>query len=144
MRGQISPREKTQKNCKRPTKACETNWHWQVITEMAGASEIILIHPGQGAAGVDKNGFKLPLAQETRTEVFAAKMSVGCKEFYQAQQAGREALMKFRVHAAEYEGQLFAEYEGKRYKILRTYTPEDSEETELTLSDLSERSENGG
>lgn len=76
---------------------------------------------------------------ETKREVFANRKSVGYSEFYKSDLAGYSTELKFDVHSQEYAGEPFAEYGGKRYKILRTYDTKNGEFTELTLSDLSER-----
>lgn len=90
----------------------------------------------------NENGFPNP-PTETKSVVFANKKSVGYAEFYKAQQAGYSAEIKFDVYAEEYHGEQFAEHEGKRYKVLRTYLSKNGETVELTLSDLTERG-NGG
>ncbi|WP_052152879.1 phage head closure protein [Dehalobacter sp. UNSWDHB] len=84
---------------------------------------------------VNEHGF--PNEQtETAKTVFANKLSVGYSEFYKAAQAGYTAELKFDVYTQEYEGQEIAEYEGKRYRVLRTYVSKNGEFTELTLVDL--------
>lgn len=79
-------------------------------------------------------------AGEVATEVYARKKDVGYSEFYKAQAAGYETLMKFDVYTEEYAGQTLAEVDGIRYKVLRTYQPKEDAGmlTELTLTDLSE------
>ena len=87
----------------------------------------------------DEAGFTLPQIGDSVT-VFANKKAVGYREFFLAKQAGHTEQMKFDIFAAEYNGQTLAEYEGKRYRVLRTYNdPKKPDEIELTLSDLSER-----
>ena len=87
----------------------------------------------------NENGFTLPQSGE-RTTVYANKKSVGFSEFFKAKQAGYTEQIKFDVYTAEYDGQTLAEHEGTQYRILRTYCdPRTPDETELTLSDLSER-----
>lgn len=52
------------------------------------------------------------------------------------------AELKFDVYTEEYGGQKLAEVDGVRYKVLRTYRdPKNPDITELTLSDLSEATE---
>jgi SPP1 family predicted phage head-tail adaptor len=84
--------------------------------------------------GTDDNGFPLAPAEEA-TEVFANKKSVGYNEFYQAQRAGYNSTLKFDVYTAEYTGQTAAEYDGKRYMILRSWLLGNGDEIELTLTD---------
>jgi len=92
------------------------------------------------ADATDSDGFTLPRVGK-ETTVYANKKSVGFSEFFKAKQAGYTEQLKFDIFTVEYEGQTLAEYEGKRYRILRTYIdPKTAGEfTELTLSDLSER-----
>lgn len=103
---------------------------------MRWSEEITLIKLTGG--GTNENGFPTKPG-ETATTVFCNKKSVGYSEFYKARQAGYNTVMKVDVHAEEYVEQEQAEYCGKRYEILRTYTDKSGELTELTLSDLSER-----
>lgn len=101
--------------------------------------EITLIALIDPAERVNEHGFRNPQA-EAKTTVFANQKSVGYSEFYKAAQAGYETTLKFDVYKAEYDGQKLAEYNGKRYRILRTYEdPKRPDELELTLSDLTER-----
>jgi hypothetical protein len=115
---------------------------------MRWSDEITLIGvklPDGQTDATDENGFPLQL-EEAKTTVFANKKSVGFNEFFKARQAGYTAHLKFDVFTEEYDGQPFAEYNGKRFKILRTYifTNTSGDYTELTLSDLSERGGAGG
>lgn len=115
---------------------------------MCWSDEITLISaevPADPADATNNNGFPVK-PSETRTTVYANKKSVGFNEFFKAKQAGYSEEMKFDVFTVEYAGQPFAEYGGKRYKILRTYEDPktEGEYTELTLSDLSERGRSGG
>lgn len=105
---------------------------------MRWVDEITLIAQAPPADGYNENGF--PNEQiETRITVFGNKKSVGYSEFYKAAQAGVEAVLKFDVYAEEYSGQRLAEYEGRRFKVLRTYSdPRKPDEIELTLSDITE------
>jgi hypothetical protein len=107
---------------------------------------ISVLAPGEET---DSQGFYLP-PEETRREVYGNKRSVGSAEFYRSSQAGTVAQIKFIVRSDEYSGEKFVEYEGKRYRVLRTYettslgssrtqNSASGEFTELTLTDLSER-----
>ena len=87
----------------------------------------------------DSGGFAVPEAGEGIT-VFASQKSVGYSEFFKAKQEGYTERFKFDVYTAEYDGQTIAEYEGKRYTVLRTYSDIKTPDfTELTLSDIKER-----
>ena len=103
---------------------------------MQWSDELKLVH---GDSDPDNEGFSTPkLGSDTK--VFANRKSVGFNEFFKAQQAGFTEQMKFDIFASEYEGQEFAVYEEKPYRILRTYeNPKRPDELELTLSDLAER-----
>lgn len=105
---------------------------------MRWVDEITLIAQTPPAEKVNENGFP-NAAEETRTTVFGNVKSVGYSEFYKAAQAGFEAEMKCDVYAEEYHGERLAEYEGRRFKVIRTYRdPKKPDEIELTLSDISE------
>jgi hypothetical protein len=63
-----------------------------------------------------------PVIQETRREVFCELRSIGAKEFYQAQAVGFQPELKFVLaDFYDYEGEPLVEYEGQRYRVLRTY-----------------------
>jgi len=106
---------------------------------MKWSDVITLIHADFSLA-TDPEGFTAPeLAKGA--EVFANKKSVGFNEFFKAQQAGYTEQLKFDLYTAEYEGQTVAKYDGKLFRILRTYIDPktEGEYIELTLSDLKER-----
>lgn len=65
----------------------------------------------------------------TSNEAFASKKSIRQSEFYQAQAAGLKPSIAFDVRSMEYNDEKLLEYEGKRYRIMRTY--ESGEFTEL-------------
>ena len=92
----------------------------------------------------NENGFEIPEGEGQKRTVYANKKSVGISEFYKAQQSGYSADLKFDVYTDEYQGEPFAEYQGRRYKVLRTYESKNGETIELTLSDLSQRGEGSG
>jgi SPP1 family predicted phage head-tail adaptor len=71
--------------------------------------------------GVDQYGD--PTVSEDRREVFCSCSSIGQKEFYQAQAVGLQPEIKFTLQDYyDYEGEMYAEHEGIRYKIIRTYS----------------------
>ena len=86
----------------------------------------------------DDDGFATA-PTESETEVFGNRKSVSSSEFYRAAQTGIAVVMKYDIHSIDYTGQTIAAADGKRYRILRTYEI-DGETTELTLSDMAERS----
>lgn len=80
--------------------------------------------------------------QETvsRKDILAEKKSVGMKEKYEALSKGLHPELVFKIaDRLDYDGQEFIEYgadaEGNpvRYRILRTYGPDDSDELEIVV-----------
>jgi hypothetical protein len=115
---------------------------------MRWSDELTLISetiPADEEEATNENGFALT-EEGDRTTVFANKKSVGFNEFFKAKMAGYNEELKFDVFTEEYTGQTLAEYNCKRYRVLRSYIdPKTSGEyTELTLSDLSERGDSVG
>ena len=93
--------------------------------------------------GINEHGFSIE-TEEQRNKVFGNKKSVRGSEFYQAWQIGIEVKFIFEMRLIDYNNEEYAEFEGKRYKILRTYENKNGEFVELTLSDLSERGVDDG
>lgn len=59
---------------------------------------------------------------ELPREVFAEQMSIGQKEFYQAQAVGLQPEIKFKLSDyLDYENEPLVEHDGQRYRVLRTY-----------------------
>lgn len=80
--------------------------------------------------GVDAYGD--PAITETAREVFAKLGSIGQKEFYQAHAVGLKPELKFVLtDYLDYEGESLVQYEGQRYRVLRTYRK--GQELELTV-----------
>jgi len=86
--------------------------------------------------GVDEYGD--PKIVETQTQVFCNIMSIGQKEFYDAQTVGAKPELK--VVIADYydysdeDEIIVVDYRGKtRYQVLRTYRVLGSNELEITL-----------
>ena len=63
--------------------------------------------------------------------VLCALKSVTRNEFYSAAQAGLRPERVFVIHGYEYEGEQEVEFEGERYRVVRTYSVS-FEELELT------------
>lgn len=91
-------------------------------------SEVLtLIQRTQGA-----DDYGDPVITETRREVLAEPLSVGQSEFYQAQAAGLKPELKLKLaDYLDYEGEALVEYQGERFKVLRTYRT--GQELELTV-----------
>lgn len=83
---------------------------------MVRADVIALIGETPGAHGV----FEAP--EESRNEVPCTVRSVGYSEFYAARSAGIEPSIVFVLALAEdYAGQKIVEWNGVRYRVLRTW-----------------------
>lgn len=81
----------------------------------------------------DNDGF--PVTTEIKRQVFADKKSVRQSEFYQAALQNINLELMFDVRTVDYQEEKLLDYEGKRYKIVRTYD-KDGEMTELICSRL--------
>lgn len=68
--------------------------------------------------------------KETGRAVLATVSGVSRSEFYAASASGMKPSATFGVHPADYQDEKFLVYEGKRYKVLRSY-PRTLRETEL-------------
>jgi len=77
----------------------------------------------------DEIGNQMPI--ETRKTVLCNVKSVGRNEFYSAATSGLRPSVVFVVHRYEYSGEPEVEFEGIRYRVIRTYAV-DFEEVELT------------
>lgn len=66
-----------------------------------------------------------------RKTVLCGLKSVARSEFYGAAQAGLRPERVFVIHGYEYEGETEVEFEGERYRVVRTYSVS-FEELELT------------
>lgn len=57
-----------------------------------------------------------------RREVFAKRLSIGQKEFYEAMANGLQPEIKFELaDSFDYEDEKTVEHNGKRYDVLRTF-----------------------
>ena len=97
--------------------------------------EITLITETEPTEKTNTNGFENPMVETSRT-VFCNRRSISQGEYYKAQQAGKQVEAKVEVHTVDYDGEVLAEFESKRYSVLKTYEPDDSDVIELTLTDL--------
>lgn len=77
----------------------------------------------------DEIGNQIPV--ETRKTILCKVKSVGRSEFYGAATAGLRPERVFVIHGYEYEGEQEVEFQGERYRVVRTYSVS-FEETELT------------
>lgn len=106
---------------------------------MARWSDVITLIKTPAEDQIDKDGFPLPPEEESSRVIFANKKPAWQSEFFNAQLSGIEIRHKFDIYTIEYDGERLAEYEGKRYRIVRAGESKNGELTELTLSDLSEK-----
>ncbi|MFU8753348.1 phage head closure protein [Streptococcus suis] len=81
-----------------------------------------------------KDKLKQNITEEVKTVLLCRKKSISRSEFYQANQASIRPSLVVDIHSFEYDNQELAEFEGKRYRILKTY-PVDLETLELTLTE---------
>lgn len=72
---------------------------------------------------------------EVHLEVFCDKKSVGRSEFYSAARSGLSNISIFIIHKFEYSEEEYVEYEGERYKVIKTYDI-DEEYIELTCREV--------
>lgn len=77
----------------------------------------------------DEIGNRVPV--ETRTTVLCSVKSAARSDFYSGAAAGLRPEYVFTIHAYEYSGERIVEFEGKRYRVIRTYQT-GTEEIELT------------
>lgn len=69
---------------------------------------------------------------ETRRQVFCEYRSIGTHEFYQAQATGLKPEIKLVIaDYLDYNGEHLVDYDGRRYRVLRTYRT--GQELEITL-----------
>lgn len=72
------------------------------------------------------------IEKQEKTMRFAKLKSIGQTEFYQAQANGLKPELKFVLaDVLDYEGQEEVIYNNFRYKVLRTFKPEDKNEIEI-------------
>lgn len=90
--------------------------------------------------GKDADGFITPPIERSRS-VFCNVISVGQAEFYKAAQADIRVETKCKIYTADYEGERLCELNGKRYTILRTFSPNNGEFIELSLTDIKQSQE---
>jgi SPP1 family predicted phage head-tail adaptor len=69
----------------------------------------------------------------TETKIFCGIKSIGRNEFYNAAVAGLKPEIIFIIHGYEYNSQEKVKYDGKLYKVMKTYST-NFEEIELTCS----------
>lgn len=73
-----------------------------------------------------------PIKELTKKKRFAEKLEIGQKEFYQAATTGLKPEVKFAIWKWEYNNEMYFEYDGRNYKIIKTYERKIDEKIELT------------
>lgn len=81
----------------------------------------------------DENGVEI--SNRIPTPVLCNKKSVSSSVFYSAKQEGLRPSYVFTINKYEYDGQQEIEYEGKCYRVMRTYEA-GYEEIELTVGEV--------
>ena len=94
-------------------------------------SEVVTLIP-QALQDTDPDGY--PQAAPTGREVFADIKSVKRSEFWTAKQSDVEIVLTVGVRVCDYKGERLLDYDGKRYRVERTFTP-DGENIELNCSE---------
>lgn len=84
---------------------------------------------GVTVTGVDSIGQEVGV--EIETTILCSLKSITRTEFYAAAQAGIRPSLTFVIHKFEYASEKEVEFEGQRYKVIRTYS-ENFDELELT------------
>lgn len=79
----------------------------------------------------DEIGQKIP-ADPVRREIFVNGLSISRAEWFAAQNAGLDIEFAFQTPSVNYAGEQYAEYNGRKYLIYRTYERDGT--TELYLS----------
>lgn len=69
---------------------------------------------------------------ENLNEIFAERKSIKRVEFYQANANGFKPVFAFEINSFEYNDEFFIKYNGKPYKVIRTYQT-DIDKVELVV-----------
>lgn len=70
---------------------------------------------------ISKNAIANSITIKTKKETYAEKNSIRQSEHYQAAASGLKPEIMFTIRAEEYKDESLLEFEGKEYKIIRTY-----------------------
>lgn len=76
------------------------------------------------SATYTKNEYGVPVAHETKREVYADVRSVTRAEFFEGGRSGLNPRFHFNVFHGDYNGEEIAEYQGLRYGVYRVYRNE--------------------
>lgn len=75
--------------------------------------------------GTQKDTLGQPTGEETNRILLCQIGSISASEFFEAGRNGIKAQFRATIFPPDYEGELTAEYRGKRYGIYRTYLAKD-------------------
>ena len=103
---------------------------------MAWEHDVTLISRKQ----VDEDELLQPIFEEQKEEIACNKRSLTRSEFYAAAQADMKPTMILEVHSFEYDKQDYLDFEGERYKVIKTFE-KSPEIIELTCEKAVETSE---
>ena len=82
-------------------------------------------------------------AEETPRVVLCDVESVGRSEFYAASTSDMNSEIVFKLNKYEYQNERFCEYDGERYRIIKTYKDNATfEEIELTCEKVKRDGQN--
>lgn len=71
---------------------------------------------------------------EIRRKTYCEEKSLGVSETYQARASGFNPVYRLSLpHEFEYRGETMCEYKGERFKIIRDYSDDKTDGTEITL-----------
>lgn len=69
----------------------------------------------------EENEIGVQVPVENRTAILCGLKSISRNEFYNAAMTGLKPEKVFVIHECEYNGEREVEFEGAKYKVLRTY-----------------------
>lgn len=92
--------------------------------------ELVSVVPG----GKDADGFPLKPTEQKR-EVYCNVTDAKRTEFYQAMSNKVNVVYEVEMHLFEYEKEKLVDYDGNRYKVVRTYGDKKKETIILVLSE---------
>lgn len=87
----------------------------------------------------EENKIGDPIKKLVKKDRYAEKIEIGQREFYQAAATGLKPEVKFAIWKFEYNNEMFIEYEGINYKIIKTYERKTDEKIELTCTSITNK-----
>lgn len=77
----------------------------------------------------------VPTPAESLREVFVSAGSIFEGEFHKAAQSGLKPRLQLKVSMFDYDGEEEVEYQGKRFRVYRSYLNQEEERVELYLEE---------